>query len=147
MNTFLIRSSGIEIKADNSTFPPLNFSLQAVQNQEILDKVIFEKESIVNHEHKKGAIQTMYTPFQIKTIAYKNQILFVWENITDLDLQFLHALWLPYHLITSIIRGDFAFIKGFFSAFFLLPKIIQSSFKAQKNFIKTDKEILSRFSE
>ena len=108
-------------------------------------KVIFEPKSVVYHEHEKGAIKQKYSPFQIKTIAYKNQFIFVWENATDINLQFLHLLFLPYHFIKALLRGDLPFFIGFLKAFVLLPKIIQSSLKAQKFFIKTDREVIGEF--
>lgn len=107
-------------------------------------KVLFEPKSIVIHEHEKGVIRNKYSPFQIKTIAYKNQFIFVWENATDLDLQFLHLFWLPYNFLQSLLRRDWAFFFGFLKAFILLPKIIKSSFKAQKLFVKKDREVVSK---
>lgn len=108
-------------------------------------KIFFEPRSVVTHEHKKGAIKSSYSNFQIKTIAYRNQFIFVWKNATDLDLQFLHVFWLPYHFIKAFIRKDTAFFKGFFKAFILLPKIIKSSFGDQKLFLLKDSQVL--FSE
>ena len=104
-------------------------------------KVLFEKKSVVYHEHTKGAIKTNYSEFQIKTITYKNQFIFVWENATDLNLQFLHLLFLPYHFIKALIRGDLPFFIGFFKAFVLLPKVIKSSLRNQRIFTKKDSEV------
>lgn len=108
-------------------------------------KIYFEPKSVVIHEHEKGSIKSHYSPFQIKTTAYKNQFIFVWHNATDLDLQLLHVLWLPYHFIKALFRGDFAFFFGFLRAFLLLPKIIQSSFKVQKLFVKKDRQVMKEF--
>lgn len=105
-------------------------------------KVLFEKKSIVNHEHEKGTIKRTYSEFKIKTTAYRNQFIFVWENATDLPLQFSHVLFLPYHLAKALISRDWAFFVGFIKAFILLPKIIQSSFKYQKFFVKSDKAVI-----
>lgn len=109
-------------------------------------KVYFEKESIVTHEHEKGAIQKTYSRFIVKTIAYRNQFIFVWKNVTDLGLQFSHFLFLPYHFANALLRMDWAFFVGFFKAFFLLPKIIKSSFKAQKLFVQKDSKVIKNFS-
>jgi len=106
---------------------------------------LFEKRSVVYHKHSAGAIKTHYSEFKIKTIAYKNQFIFVWENATDLNLQFFHIIWLPYHFFKALVRLDIPFFLGFFKAFILLPKIIVSSFKAQKMFVKTDYEIVKEF--
>lgn len=108
-------------------------------------KVIFEKQSIVFHEHERGAIKKKYSESQVKRIAYRNQIIFVWENTTDFLLQFLHLIYLPYHLFRAILGADMAFLLGFLDAFVLLPKIIQSSFRAQKEFIKSDREVIKEF--
>ena len=108
-------------------------------------KVLFEKRSVVYHKHSEGAIKTHYSEFQIKTIAYRNQFIFVWENATDISLQFLHVFWLPYHFLKALIRLDMPFFIGFLRALILLPKIIISSFKAQKMFVKTDYEVIKEF--
>lgn len=108
-------------------------------------KILFEPKSIVVHEHEKGSIKKKYSESEIKTIAYRNQFIFVWKNVTDLDLQFLHILWLPYHFLKALIRADLIFFLGFMKAFILLLKIIKSSFKAQRLFINTDRKIISTF--
>lgn len=110
-------------------------------------KIIFEPKSIVVHEHEKGAIKNKYSSNQIKTIAYRNQFIFVWKNTTDFELQLLHLFWLPYHIIKAILRKDIEFIKGFFNAFILLPKIIKSSFEEQGLFVKSDGAIIKDFME
>ncbi len=104
--------------------------------------VVFEPSSIVVHNHEDGAIENEFSSSEIKTIAYRNQFIFVWENATDLDLQFLHLFWLPYHFVKALLRTDWHFFIGFSQAFILLPKIIKSSLKYQKTFVKRDNEII-----
>lgn len=108
-------------------------------------KIFFEPKSVVVHRHEKGAIKKKYSSLQIKTIAYRNQFIFVWENATDLDLQFLHIFWLPYHFLKMFFNRDWAFFLGFFQSLIRLPEVIQTSFKAQKVFIKSDKEVIEEF--
>nr|MBI5455876.1 glycosyltransferase family 2 protein [Candidatus Levybacteria bacterium] len=108
-------------------------------------KILFESKSVVYHEHEKGAIKSKYTSFQIKTIAYRNQFIFVWENATDILLQFSHFLWLPYYFVKALIAKDKAFYVGFFKAFILLPKIIKSSLRYQKQFVLKDKDVIKNF--
>lgn len=110
-------------------------------------KVLFEKESVVFHEHDKGSIKSKYSEFQIKRIAYRNQIIFVWEDATDMDLQLMHVILLPYHLIKALIHREWAFILGFLDAFVLLPKIIQSSIRLQTRFVKGDREVIKELSK
>lgn len=110
-------------------------------------KIFFEPKSMVVHEHQRGAIKKKYPSSYIRTVAYRNQFIFVWENVTDLDLQFLHIFWLPYHFLKALLRGDWTFFLGFFQAFIRLPKVVQTSFKVQKLFIKSDKEVIEKILE
>ncbi len=108
-------------------------------------KIVFEPKSIVEHEHEKGSIKRKYSKGQVKTIAYRNQFIFVWKNATDLNLQLSHFLWLPYHFLKALMGQDLNFFVGFFLAFLKLPQVIKSSFKAQRYFIKSDQEIVREF--
>jgi len=110
-------------------------------------QILFEPKSVVIHKHEEGAIKKKYSEFQIKTIAYRNQFIFVWLNATDLNLQFFHIVWLPYHFFKALVRLDIPFFLGFFKAFILLPKIIILSFKAQKMFVKKDRDVVREFIE
>lgn len=110
-------------------------------------KILFEPKSIVYHEHDKGAIKSKYSPYQIKVIAYRNQFIFVRENVTDIDLKIKHLIWLPYHLVKALIAGDIAFFIGYFKSLVLLPKIIKSSLTYQKLFVKKDSEVIKNYLE
>lgn len=106
-------------------------------------KVMFEPKSIVVHEHEKGIIKSKYSQFKIKKIAYRNQLIFAWGNITDLSLKLSHLLWLPVHLARAILNSDWAFCLGLFEALILLPKVIKFSFKVGKRFILSDAEVIN----
>lgn len=110
-------------------------------------KLAFESKSTVWHEHDKGAIKSKYNSFDIKTIAYKNQFIFVWINLTDLNLLISHFLWLPYHVFKAILNRDLAFYLGFLSALLNLPKILKSRFFNKKMFVKKDLEITKNYSQ
>ena len=110
-------------------------------------KILFEPKSVVIHEHEKGVIRNKFSSSKIKSIAYRNQFIFVWKNMTDLDLQLYHLFWLPYHFIKALARFDVSFFKGFFSAFILLPEIIKCSIEERKFFVLKDKDITSLFSQ
>ena len=65
--------------------------------------VLFEKESIVTHRHEEGAIKRYHTSKKVRVITYRNQFIFAWTNMSDLPLILSHFLWLPYHLLRSIL--------------------------------------------
>lgn len=104
--------------------------------------ILFEPESLVVHEHEKGAIKSRYSQSKIKSIVYRNQFIFVWENATDYFLRFSHFFWLPYYFVKALLSSDWAFFIGFSNALILLPKVITSSLNLKKTFIKKDKEVI-----
>ena len=108
-------------------------------------KIIFEKESIVMHEHDKGAIKTSFKSDHIQTIAYRNQFIFVWKNITDRDLIRNHIFWLPYHVVKALLRKDKNFLQGLILAIKLLPKVLHAKSEIRKLFVMKDKEIIASF--
>lgn len=108
--------------------------------------VIFEPHSRVHHLHLEGVIQTQFTPSQIKTIAYRNQLIFHWKNISSRDYLHSHLLHLPLHLFKSLVKGDLAFIHGFLLALQKLGEIKSQRRKSLKFFKLSDESILGRFS-
>lgn len=110
-------------------------------------EVDFEEKSIVIHEHEEGSIKKQFSPFFIKTIAYKNQFLFVWSNIRNSGYILDHLVWLPYHLIRSLMSADFAFIFGLLKALLSVPSVIKINFIFKSKYLKSDKEILSLFKQ
>lgn len=107
--------------------------------------IIFDNICIVEHHQSLGAIRQNYSTKQIKSISYRNQILFIWLNITDTDLIIQHLLYLPYNLIRSFLAGDTTFIRGLLSALFKLKDVlnyrnINSKIKKLK-----DRDILINF--
>ncbi len=107
-------------------------------------KVLFEPNSVVYHEHHKGAIRKTYSPYNIKTISYRNQFLFVWSNATDFNLRIAHIVFLPYHFAKALLRLDISFFLAFIQALFLLPKVIEFNSKSKKLLIIKDREVIKR---
>lgn len=107
--------------------------------------ILFDSKSIVVHEHGKGAVQEHFSPFWVKTISYRNQFVFIWKNITDTDLIFSHLFWMPYNMLTALVRLDFPFLYGLSLAIFKSCAILSKRPTLRKLFVKTDKEILAQF--
>lgn len=104
-------------------------------------KLIFEPESQVIHLQEE-TIKGQYSKDQVKTIAYSNQLLFVWLNITDWVLLIQHIFYLPYHLIKSIFVQDFPFIKALFRAVLKFPKVLVRRYRNIRSFKMLDQEIV-----
>jgi GT2 family glycosyltransferase len=107
-------------------------------------KIFFEQNAIVQHIHKKGAIKSNYNEDRIKTISYRNQFLFNWKNLTDLDLLLLHKFYLPYNFLIALKNMDWPFFKGFFEALKLVPKMIQKRTITTRNFRLKDWELINK---
>jgi GT2 family glycosyltransferase len=87
-------------------------------------QVVFESASMVHHYHESGAVKIFYSPKTISTIAYRNQLLFIWKNLTDLKIWIAHLVWLPIRIIQSLFAGKVEFLLGFFWALSLTPKLM-----------------------
>ena len=97
-------------------------------------KILYDPNIKVEHNHE-STIGKYFDKSIILKIAFRNQLIFYWKNLTDPDLIFKHLFNLP----------KFIFLPGFFDALVKLPKILKSRKKTVKLFIKSDKEILSLF--
>lgn len=110
-------------------------------------QVLFEQESVVIHEHEKGTIRSLYASSQVQRIAYRNQFIFIWKNITEVSFWISHIIYLPYHILRSVLRGDMNFLIGLFQAFVFLPNIIQSIFTEHRFFVRNDSAIVKEYSQ
>src|SRR6185437_1111004 len=93
-------------------------------------KLVFEKKSVVVHEHEEGAIKTKFKPKYVQKTVYRNQFFFVWKNITDRNLLVSHILWMPYHLASALKRKDWVFFQGFFQALTQMNRVQDSRYRA-----------------
>lgn len=113
--------------------------------QKIGYKILFECQSQVIHEHEKGAIKKEFSPEYVKSIAFRNQFIFFWKNITSHRLILSHICWLPYYLIRALINWDRAFIKGFLMVILSLPQIYVKKKQLKKEFKLKDQQIVETF--
>ena len=105
-------------------------------------KIVFEPSAVVEHHHEEGSIKRNFTQNQIKRIAYRNQFIFVWKNITNASFLISHFFWLPYHVVTSILSGEFNLFVGFVDALVKLSDVLRRREFSVRFFKKTDKEVL-----
>ncbi len=108
-------------------------------------KVVFEPKSTVWHKQSTGAIRNKYKSSRIKTISYRNQILFVWMNITDFGLLVNHILYLIYITSKSLIKIDKSFIQGLLQAIVRLPQALEERFEFKSMIKIKDGQIFSLF--
>jgi GT2 family glycosyltransferase len=107
--------------------------------------VLFEPSYVVEHV-RESTIQSLFSTSLVKQVAYRNQFLFTWSNITDVHLTLLHLLWLPYNLFVLSIRGETQFISGFFAALLFIPTILRRRSLKLHNQRISDSKIFELFS-
>lgn len=106
-------------------------------------KIIFEPKSMVHHSQGQS-IESSFKVNKIKQIVYRNQILFIWLNITDFRYLFSHILYLPYHVVRSILVKDFSFINGLLMAVIKLSGVLRFRRHSRRTLL-TDKRLLEQF--
>ncbi len=107
--------------------------------------VLYYPRIVVEHA-RESTISTYFSPKNVKHIAYRNQFLFTWANITDIQLFLKHILWLPIHLLLMSIRGETEFVSSFFWALQYVPSILKRRSVKLRHQKISDKEIFKLFS-
>lgn len=106
--------------------------------------ILFDSTITVQHHHE-STIATHFHASRIKTIAYRNQFITIWKNISDNGLIFEHLLHLMKNLITYPLRGEKEFVSGFWMAAQLSRSIMEKRDIQKKMWKKTDREIFALF--
>lgn len=105
-------------------------------------KLIFEKESVVRHEHEEGAIKSKFKSSEVKKISYRNQFIFIWKN-ADFGTLIFHLFYLPYHLVVAIKSKNKELIHGLILALILIPKIINRRINKKIKFKLSDSQAVN----
>ncbi len=95
--------------------------------------ICFEKKSVVGHFHEEGKIKTSYTKEDVQRLAYRNQFLFLWKNISDMRLWFAHNFWTPIRLLQSVAAGNWLMLQGYVLALVKLPHVWVSRSRASRH--------------
>lgn len=116
-----------------------DLSWQAVKAGYLL---LFEPNAVVTHYHETTN-EHIFGSTMIKIYSMKNQLLFVWKNISSSRLLLQHIFWLPYHLVMTTIKTRGLFFVAFLLAVFQIYETIESRRRASKHWRKSDEEILA----
>lgn len=104
-------------------------------------RLVFEPKAQVRHDHETTNIKA-FGRWQIALFSLKNQLLFVWKNLSGRYL-LSHLFWLPYHLVLTTIRTRGIFLLAFLFALLQLPEAFMSRRRASVYWKRSDEEILS----
>jgi GT2 family glycosyltransferase len=106
--------------------------------------IVFEPKSTVIHRHEEGAIKKNYKKNAIERIAFRNQLIFIWKNITNVTYLQSHVFSLPVLYLKMLIKGNPNYLFGFLKAVFLLPQILNKRRQLLALWRKYDEDLLQK---
>ncbi len=103
-------------------------------------KIVWEPRSIVHHRHQ-ATISTHFSQKYVDFISKRNQLLFIWKNITNLKMVLQHTIWLFWRL-----RQPF-YWHVFFGALTKIPQLILRRLREIKEAKVSDRVIFGTFKD
>lgn len=101
-------------------------------------KIFWEPRAIVHHEHE-GTISRFSSTY-VRMISERNQLLFIWKNISDPKMILEHKIYLGKRLLVHP-----GYSRPFLAALAKLPQVLPRWFKEWKEKTVSDKEIFAQF--
>lgn len=103
---------------------------------------LFDPSILVEHHHET-TIGAQFTREHINAVAYRNQLIFQWKNLSSWGMIMEHKINLLKQLLFSLMKGDTVFLEGWFLALKIFPSILKKRRTVPTK--KSDHEILTRF--
>lgn len=104
-------------------------------------KTLFEPKSVVHHYHEEGKIKREYAPAEVKRIAYRNQFIFIWKNVTDMTILLAHAVWTLIRFLQAFFSGDFLMLQGYCMALMKFPAILRHRMTQRPLYKRCDRDL------
>ncbi len=102
-------------------------------------KILWEPQSVVHHHHE-STIGSQFSKRYVDLISQRNQLLFIWKNMTDFKMLFVHKMFLWKKLLTQP-----GYFKPFLAALSRLFLIYPRWFKELREQKVSDREIFEKF--
>ncbi len=103
-------------------------------------RVLWEPKAAVLHKHEESVIRQNFSPRYISSIAQRNQLIFIWKNITDENMFAEHKK----ALIKRLAKKP-SYLKVFLAVAKKWPEIKRKRAIEEKEAVLTDKEIFDKF--
>jgi GT2 family glycosyltransferase len=103
---------------------------------------LWDPDAKVEHYKQTGVIEENYKKSYIEKISQRNQLIFIWKNITDSDLIWQHIWSLLRRLI---IHPKYLFIL--LDTLIKVPQILNERASQQKGMKLSDKQILNKYTQ
>ncbi len=85
--------------------------------------VLYEPRSLVYHD-ASTTIKGAYHRFRVNRINARNRFIFIWKNLHDPGMMFMHVLSLGLLAVQAVLTFRFSFLLGMGDAFLCIPKIL-----------------------
>jgi GT2 family glycosyltransferase len=102
-------------------------------------QILWEPQSIVHHQHE-STIGSRFSPSYINFISQRNQLLFIWKNITSFKMLFEHKMFLFKRLLTHP-----GYWRPYLSALGKIYLVFPRWLKEFKDKKVSDKKIFQKF--
>lgn len=109
-------------------------------------EIYFDPEVLVQHHHE-STIGKYFSRSYIKYISFRNQLIFIWKNITDPDLLSSHMKHLFTTLVGSLLRGQWYMIAAFIATVIRIGAIRRQRRNQRLDYKYTDQQILAYFKD
>lgn len=104
----------------------------------------FDSQVVVEHHHE-STIGVHFQKSYINTISYRNQLITIWKNISDIQYLGEHIIYLIKNIVLSPFKDNCEFVKGFWMTLLLLPQITKKRNQQGKLWKRNDREIFKQF--
>jgi len=105
-------------------------------------KVLYEPRSVVHHKHR-GTIGKVYDENTTDQAINRNHLLFMWKNLSDPSLLFLHPFVLLGRLVWNYALGNRTYLTAFGSAVSQLGTVWKSRIGGNRSGKLSDQEVLA----
>ena len=103
-------------------------------------RVLLEPKALVLHKHEESVIRQNFSPRYISSIAQRNQLIFIWKNITDKNMFAEHK-----NALIKRLAKKPSYFKVFLAAAKEWSEIKRKRTIEAKEAVLTDKEIFDKF--
>jgi GT2 family glycosyltransferase len=101
---------------------------------------LWEPRSIVEHYKEKGVIETHFKKSRVATIAQRNQLYFIWKNISSKQMTSEHK-----KALLKQMKDHPKYSRIVFSALVHLPEVLKKRKIERQHQKLTDEQILSKY--
>ena len=107
-------------------------------------RTIYEPHAVTCHLGQATTKKHLKKDIDFQVYRTKNFLLLTWKNLFDERLLRKHLLWIFFHFLKAIIKGDQVYPKAMTKACFQLKEVLSARRRERKALVVEDRVIFSR---